>query len=65
MRVFNLDLVDDIDTKIHVHGFIAQDVLELFCDTGHFIAATHGQDLGETDIKEDAFKDDVECNQFA
>ena len=40
--VFELDLVDDVDAEIKVHGFIAQNVLELLRYAGHFVAASHG-----------------------
>ena len=65
MRVFDLDLVDHIDTEVQVHRLIAQDVLELFRHAGHFIAAAHGQNLGEAAIEEDAFQYAVVGNKVA
>ena len=64
MRVFDLDLVDHVDAKIHVHGFVTQDVLELFSNASHLVASTHGQNLGKANIEEDAFEHDVERDQF-
>ena len=40
--VFDFDLVDHVDAEVQVHGFVAQDVLELLGGTGHFVAAAHG-----------------------
>jgi len=65
MGVFQFDLVDDVDTKIEVHGFVAKDVLELLSDAGHFIAATHGEDLAESAVKEDAFGDTAKGDKVA
>ena len=39
--VLQLDLVDHVDTEVEVHGFIPQDVLELLCNAGHLVTATH------------------------
>ncbi len=64
MRVFQLDLVDDVDAEVHVHGLVAQDVLELLGGAGHLVAAAHGEDLDEADIEEDAFEDHIEGDQF-
>ena len=55
MRVFQLDLVDYIDAKVHVHGLVAQDVLKLLRGSGHLVASAHGQDLGEAAVEENAF----------
>ena len=64
MRVFDFDLVDHIDTDVQVHRLIPQDVLELFGHAGHFVAAAHGQNLGEAAVKEDAFQDAVVRHQI-
>lgn len=56
MRVFDFDLVDHVDAEVQVHGLVAQDVLELLGDAGHFVAAAHGEDLGEAAVEEDAFQ---------
>ena len=63
VRVFQFDLVDHVDAEVHVHGFVAQDVLELLGDAGHLVAAAHGQDLGEAAVEEDAFQHAVERDQ--
>lgn len=65
MRVFDFDLVDHVDAEVQVHGFVAQDVLELLGDAGHFVAAAHGEDLGEAAVEEDAFQDAVVGDQVA
>ena len=65
MRVFDFDLVDHVDTEVQVHRLIAQDVLELLGHAGHFVAAAHGQDLGEAAVEEDAFQDAVVGDQVA
>ena len=41
LRVLELDLVDHVDAEVQVHGFVAQDVLELLGHTGHLVASTH------------------------
>jgi hypothetical protein len=46
VRVFNLDLVDDVDAEIQVDRFIAQDVLILLCNAHHLIAMAKGEDPG-------------------
>ena len=63
--IFQFDLVDDVDAEVHVHGFVTQDVLELLGDTGHLVAATHGEDLGEAAVEEDAFQYAVERDQVS
>src|SRR5476649_1926908 len=63
--VFDFDLVDHVDAEVQVHGFVAQDVLELLGDTGHFVAAAHGEDLGEAAVEEDAFQYAVVGDQVA
>ena len=63
MRVFQLDLVDDVDAEVEVHGLVAEDVLELLGDAGHLVAAAHGEDLGEAAVEEDAFQYAVERDQ--
>ncbi len=65
MRVFDFDLIDHVDAEVQVHGFVAQDVLELLGDAGHFVAAAHGEDLGEAAIEEDAFQNAVVGDQVA
>ncbi len=65
VRVFDLDLVDDVDAEVHVHAFVAHDVLELFGCADHFVAAAKGEHLGEADIEKNAFEDDVEGDQVA
>lgn len=65
MRVFDFDLVDHVDAEVQVHGFVAQDVLELLGDAGHFVAAAHGEDLGEAAVEEDAFQNAVVGDQVA
>src|SRR5690606_21408269 len=63
VRVLDLDLVDHVDAEVHVHGFITQDVLELLGNAGHLVATTHGQDLGEAAVEEDALKYAVKGDQ--
>lgn len=63
--VFQFDLVDYVYTKVQVHGFVAQNVLELLGDAGHFVAAAHGQDLAEATVEEDAFGNYIEGHQVA
>ena len=65
MRVFQFYLVDHIDTEVQVHRLVAEDVLKLFCNAGHLIAASHGQDLREAAIEEDAFCNTIEANEIA
>ncbi|CRM09664.1 hypothetical protein [Pseudomonas sp. 31 E 6] len=65
MRVFDFDLVDHVDTEVQVHRLIAQDVLELLGHAGHFVAAAHGEDLGEAAVEEDAFQYAVVGDQVA
>ena len=65
VRIFDFNLVDDIDPEVHVHGFITKNVLELFGGPGHLISPAHGQDLSEADVEEDPFKNDVERDQVA
>ena len=65
MRVFELDLVDHVDAEVHVHGLVAQDVLELLGGAGHLVAAAHGQDLREAAVEEDALQHAVVGDQVA
>ena len=65
MWVFELDLIDHIDTKVQVHGLIAQDVLELFCYAHHLITAAHREDLGKATVEENTLSDGIEPNQIA
>ena len=65
MWVFDLDLVDHVDAEVQVHGFVAQDVLELLGGAGHLVAAAHGEDLGEAAVEEDAFQDAVVGDEVA
>ena len=60
MRIFDLYLVEHIDSKIHVHGLVAKDVLELLSGPGHLVAPPHGQDLGKSDVEEYALEYDIE-----
>ena len=64
VRVLDLDLVDHVDAEVHVHGLVAQDVLELLGGAGHLVAPAHAQDLDEADVEEDALEDDVEGDQL-
>ena len=47
LRILGLDAVDKVETEVHVNGFIAHDVLELFANPGHAVAAMEGQDHHE------------------
>src|SRR5690606_4833853 len=55
MRVFELDGVDEVDTEIAVHRFIAQDVHVLFGRSRHLVLAAQCQDLREADVEKQAF----------
>lgn len=65
VRVFQFDLVDHVDTEVQVHGFVAQDVLELLGDAGHLVAAAHAEDLGKAAVEEDTFGDHIESDEVA
>ena len=54
-RIFHLDRVDQVDTKIAVHRLIAQDVLVLLGSAHHLVLAAQRQDLREADVEEQAF----------
>lgn len=62
VRVFQFDLVDDVDAEIQMHRFVAQNVLELLGDASHFVAAAHRQNLRETAVEEYPFRDAVEAD---
>ena len=55
LGVFEFDLVDQVDTEVAVHGFVAQDVLVLLGSAGHLVLTAQGQNLGETHVEEQAF----------
>ena len=65
MGIFQLDLIDDIDTKVKVHRLVTENVLELLGDARHFVTAAHGQDLGEATVEENAFGHGVKPNQIS
>ena len=65
LRVFQLDLVDDVYAEVQVHGLIAQDVLELLRHAGHLVATPHGENLCEAAVKENAFSDCIEPDQVS
>ena len=41
MWILELDLIDHIDAEVEVHRLVSQDVLELLCNPGHLVTATH------------------------
>ena len=53
--VLEFDLVDQVDAKVAVHGFVAQDVLVLLGSAGHLVLTTQCQNLGKAHIEEQAF----------
>src|SRR5260363_144931 len=55
MRICQLDLVDEIDAKIAMKRFIAQDVLILLGGAGHFVLPPYSQNLRKTDIENQTF----------
>ena len=63
LGIFEFDLVDHVDPEVQVHRFISKDVLELLGNTHHLVATTHGQDLSESTVEEDAFGDHIEANE--
>ena len=56
MRIFEFDLVNHVDTKVQVHRFITQDVLELLSNTVHLVTTAHTQNLSKATVEEDPFK---------
>jgi hypothetical protein len=48
-------LFDQVDTKVAVHRFVAQDVLVLLGGARHLVLAAQREDLREADIEEQAF----------
>ena len=63
MWVFHLDLVDEINAEVAVHGLIAQDVLILLGRSGHFVLPTERQYLHEAHVKKHPFHDAGEHDQ--
>jgi len=55
LGVLELDLVDQVDAEVAVHGFVAQDVLVLLGSTGHLVLTAQSQNLGEAYIEEQTF----------
>ena len=55
VRVLELDLVDEVDAEVAVHGLVAQDVLVLLGGAGHLVLAAQCEDLREADVEEQAF----------
>jgi hypothetical protein len=45
VRVFDLDLVDNVDAEVQMDALVARDVLVLLGDTDHLVAAAERQDL--------------------
>ena len=61
--IFFFDPIDEVDAEVEVDRFIAQDVLELLSNPGHFILPEEGEDHGKAAIEEDPFHDDVVADQ--
>ena len=55
LRIFELDLVDQVDAEVAVHRFVTQDVLVLLGSTGHLVLTAQSQNLGEAHVEEQAF----------
>ena len=49
----------EIDSEIEMDRLIAQDVLELLANSGHFVLSVEGEDHHKTAIEKDSFHDDV------
>jgi len=61
--IFKLELVDQINTEVAVHGLVAQNVLVLLSCARHFILPTQCQNLREPDVEEQAFHQAGKHNQ--
>ncbi len=61
--VFFFDAVDQVDAEVEVDGFIAEDVLELLADPGHFVLTVEGEDHHKAAVEEDPFHDDVVADE--
>src|SRR5690606_11410450 len=62
-RIFHLDAVDEVNAKVQMNGFIAQDVLKLRANASHHIAAVERQHHSKAAVEKYPFHDDVEGDQ--
>ena len=61
--IFFFNSIDEVDAEIEVDGFIAEDILELLANAGHFVLSVEGQDHHKAAIEEDSFHDDVVADE--
>ncbi|MPM28075.1 hypothetical protein SDC9_74592 [bioreactor metagenome] len=63
VRVFELELVDQVDAEIAVHRLVAQNVLVLLGRAGHLVLTAQRQNLREANVEEQAFHQAGEHDQ--
>ena len=61
--IFRFDGVDEVDAEIQMHGFVAEDVLELFTNARQPVLAVEREDHHKTAVEKNAFHDDVETGE--
>ena len=61
--VFEFDLVDQVDAKVAVHGFVAQDVLVLLGSACHLVLTAQRQNLGKAYVEKQAFHEACEHDE--
>jgi len=61
--ILQLELVDQVDAEVAVHGLVAQDVLVLLGGAGHLVLPTQRQDLREANVEEKTFHQAGENDQ--
>ena len=61
--VFEFDLVDQVDAKVAVHGFVAQDVLVLLGSACHLVLTAQRQNLGKAYVEKQAFHEASEHDE--
>jgi len=61
--VFELELIDQVNAKVAMHGLVAQDVLVLLGSAGHLVLAAQSQNLCETNVEEQAFHEASKHNE--
>lgn len=57
------DPVDEVDAEVEVDCLVAEDVLKLLADAGHFVLAVEGEHHHKAAVEEDPFHDDVVADQ--
>src|SRR5690242_9470302 len=65
LRVFHLDLINQVDAEIAMHRLVTQDVLILLCGAGHLVLPPQRQNLGETDVEEQSLHHAGEYDEAA